>query len=272
MEVYVPTQLLTKNNHKTIKGEKEGWYTYILYMSPAKQNALGVNNCPSASAGCIAACLYKSGKGGMSNVQKGRINKTHLLNTQKELFLNKLDAEITKLKKKHAKKGEKMCVRLNGTSDRMFEFKKEGSKLDMCVRDGKTIFELHPDVQFYDYTKIAHRFFSDLPKNYHLTFSRSEEKKNHEQAKKVLAAGGNVSVVFDKLPKTYWGYPVINGDETDLRFLDTKNVIVGLKFKRITGAGGKEANVDALKSGFVVRHDDVVESVSTAPEMSLRVA
>jgi hypothetical protein len=56
--------------------------------------------------------------------------------------------------------------------------------------------------------------------------------------------GGNVAVVFDKLPSTWKGYPVINGDESDLRFLDPKNVIVGLKAK---GKGKKDA------SGFVIK-------------------
>jgi hypothetical protein len=41
----------------------------------------------------------------------------------------------------------------------------------------------------------------------------------------------NIAVVFDKLPATFLGRPVINGDETDLRFLDPRRVIVGLKAK-----------------------------------------
>jgi len=43
----------------------------------------------------------------------------------------------------------------------------------------------------------------------------------------------NVAVVFRNkiLPETYLGYKVINGDKTDLRFLDEKGVIVGLYAK-----------------------------------------
>ncbi len=81
------------------------------------------------------------------------------------------------------------------------------------------------DVQFYDYTKIVKTFDRVLPANYHLTFSRSES--NQAEVLKVLANGGNVAVVFNNLPETYLGYKVISGDETDLRFLDEKNVIVG---------------------------------------------
>ena len=99
MNYYVPTNLLTKNNSKTIKGEAKGWFTYILYMSPEKQNDAGVNNCPMASPGCAAACLNMSGRGSMNMVQKARVNKTHFLVQDQQIFLDKLDAEITKLKK-----------------------------------------------------------------------------------------------------------------------------------------------------------------------------
>ena len=47
----------------------------------------------------------------------------------------------------------------------------------------------------------------------------------------------------NKLPKTFKGLPVIDGDKDDLRFLDPQGVIVGLIAK------GK-AKQD--KSGFVI--------------------
>jgi len=60
----------------------------------------------------------------------------------------------------------------------------------------------------------------------------------------VAAAGGNVAVVFDGMPNTYAGAPVVDGDASDLRFLDPDGVVVGLKAKG-----------DAKKddSGFVKR-------------------
>jgi len=115
------------------------------------------------------------------------------------------------------------------------------------------IFELFPNVQFYDYTKHFKRMIKylkgDMPKNYHLTFSRNET--NDFQSTQVLKSGGNVAVVFrNKLPETYKGFKVINGDEHDLRFLDQKNVVVGLKEKlSLNKATGK---LDRDKSGFVV--------------------
>jgi hypothetical protein len=82
-----------------------------------------------------------------------------------------------------------------------------------------------------------------MPANYHLTFSRKEN--NQAMVELIAKMGGNVAVVFaDKLPATYLGKPVIDGDETDLRFLDGKGVIVGLKAK---GKAKKD------ESGFVVK-------------------
>jgi hypothetical protein len=121
--------------------------------------------------------------------------------------------------------------RLNGTSDIAWE---------KYTLNEQTVFEAFPNVQFYDYTKILGRKVGHIP-NYHLTFSNADGNLNDVmRAKDVM----NVAVVFRKqLPETYMGKKVINGDETDLRFLDEKNVIVGLKAK---GKAKKDT------SGFVV--------------------
>src|SRR6185295_16203311 len=94
---YIPDSLLTTNNAKTIKGEKLGWLTYILYMSPFTQNSQGKNVCPMATTGCSQACLFTSGHGSMSNVQKGRTNKTELFFKNRDLFLTMLYSEIAQL-------------------------------------------------------------------------------------------------------------------------------------------------------------------------------
>jgi hypothetical protein len=122
------------------------------------------------------------------------------------------------------------------------------------VFGGKNIFEIFPDVQFYDYTKNYLRFDKVLPSNYHLTFSRSET--NGDKAMELLSRGVNVAIVFDKLPETYGGFKVINADETDLRFLDEKGgVICGLKYKKMTGKGAN--NALAFESGFAIRTQPV---------------
>ena len=236
--------LLSKNNHKTIKGEKFGIITYILYMSPFTANSKGINVCSHASKGCAESCLVGSGMGGMyENVRNGRIRKTEYFLSDRTAFLTDLKNEIGKLVAKHSKQGDKVVFRLNGTSDIRYEKFK--------IFEGKNIFEVYPNVQFYDYSKNWLRFDSELPANYHLTFSRSET--NNDKAMEILARGYNVAMVFDNLPETYKGYKVINGDESDLRFKDEKNVIVGLKYKKITGTGGKEKNLAAYASGFVIK-------------------
>ena len=235
--------LLSFNNAKTIKGEKKGYKTFILYMSPFTQNSKGVNLCPMASEGCASACLFESGFGGMyTSVKQGRIDKTEFYLKDRVGFLDKLVVEITKLEKKFADSEFILAIRLNGTSDISFEKQK--------TSNGKTIFDTFPNVQFYDYTKNYTRFAKKLPSNYHLTFSRSET--NNDISMELLKAGHNVAMVFTKLPDTYMGYKVINGDDNDLRFLDEDNVIVGLKYKKITGKGGAEKNKQSLTSGFVL--------------------
>ena len=237
--------LLSTNNAKTIKGEKLGYMTYILYMSPFNLNSKGINVCSHASKGCADSCLVGSGFGGMyTSVMQGRVNKTEYFLTSRIEFMFQLKTEIEKAIAKNKDKAI-VTFRLNGTSDLPFE------KYKVFENGTKNIFEMFPDVQFYDYTKNYLRFDKVLPSNYHLTFSRSET--NEEKSLEILKRGYNVAMVFDKLPKTYMGYEVINADNDDLRFLDKQGVICGLKYKKMTGKGGAEKNKVAFESGFVIK-------------------
>lgn len=233
--------LLSTNNTKTMKGEKLGYKTYIMYLSPFTQNSKGINVCSHASKGCAEACLFGSGFGGIyTNVEQGRIRKTEYFLSNRNDFMLQLKSEIERAIRINKDKAI-VTFRLNGTSDLPFEKYK--------VFDGKNIFELFPDVQFYDYTKNHLRMTKELPSNYHLTFSRSET--NEVKALELLNKGFNVAMVFDKLPETYKGFKVVNGDLDDLRFLDDKNVIVGLKYKKMTGKGAD--NTLAFTSGFAIQ-------------------
>ena len=233
--------LLSTNNTKTMKGEKLGYKTYIMYLSPFTQNSKGINVCSHASKGCAEACLFGSGFGGIyTNVEQGRIRKTEFFLKDRLGFLNQLKVEIERAIRINKDKAI-VTFRLNGTSDLPFEKYK--------VFEGENIFEIFPDVQFYDYTKNHLRMTKELPSNYHLTFSRSET--NEVKALELLNAGFNVAMVFDKLPETYKGFKVVNGDLDDLRFLDDKNVIVGLKYKKMTGKGAD--NSLAFTSGFAIQ-------------------
>jgi hypothetical protein len=230
-------KLLTTSNAKIMKGEKEGWMTVGIHLAPS--NLSGYNVCSWASRGCSMACLNTSGHGAFSTVQAARIAKTKLLKENFDLFSKQLIKEIQAAIKKAKKNGMRLAIRLNLTSDIPWEL--------LDVQDGKTIFELFPDVTWYDYTKGYKRMMDFLdgkmPKNYSLTFSRSESNERHVHA--IRARGGNVAVVFRRsLPESWHGTPVVNGDKNDLRFLDARGVVVGLVEK------GKAKKDD---SGFVVQ-------------------
>ena len=223
-------KLLTIDNAKTTKGEKLDILTGILYLAPAKIS--GYEVCPQRSIGCTLACLYTAGMGIFSNVQKARINKTKMFFEDREAFLKILRKDIVALEKKAVKLGMKPAVRLNGTSDINW------------VRFN--IMKDFPNVQFYDYTKVVKNLTKSIP-NYNITFSRNEA--NDDDCKEALKKGFNVAVVFstkkgDELPVRWQNYPVVDGDETDVRFLDNSGSIVGLRAKG-------QAKKDML--GFVIK-------------------
>jgi hypothetical protein len=198
----------------------------------------GKNVCPSASKGCSHACLYNAGYGSYPFVQRARIKKTQLFHADKKLFMQNLIKEVETAIRRTKKNGLTPCFRLNLTSDIAWETIKI---------DGKNIMQMFPDVHFYDYGKNLKRMMNFLlgkmPKNYHLTFSRSESNQNACDI--VMGMGGNVAMVFkDKLPEEYNGKKIVDGDQHDLRFLDPNGVIIGLVAK------GKNGKSD--KSGFVI--------------------
>jgi len=191
-----------------------GYLTAIMYLAPHR--ASGKNVCPEASKGCIAGCLYTSGYGRYSFTQEARIRRTKLFFDDREQFKQQLFDEITTFARRTTKKGLKPAIRLNGTSDLSWE------------RLFPDLFTTFDNVQFYDYTKITNRAIAfgrgDMPSNYHLTYSRSEN--NEAKCLNVLRSGGNVAVVFDdkELPLTWHRFRVHNADNTDLRFLDPRGV------------------------------------------------
>lgn len=212
--------LLTKSNAKLVKTFKnKGYVQEGMHLAPHKTS--GKNTCSHASVGCAAACLNTAGFGVYDNVQKARIRRTHLFFTNRQLFLEKLHKEISNSLKRNLKKGYVPSFRLNLTSDVAWESIKY---------NGKSMMEHFPSVRFYDYTSNPNRMIrfltGDFPKNYHLTFSRKEN--NDSACDIILGCGGNVSMVFNKIPKKYKGYRVISGMSHDMRFMDPKNVIVGL--------------------------------------------
>ena len=230
-------KLLSTANPKIQKGTKLGYLSFILHLAPADLS--GRETCPKRTAGCTAACLNTAGRGGMfkkgettNMIQKARIRKTNYFFNQRQDFMLDLKHDIEKAIKMAAKLGLIPVFRLNGTSDLSWE------KYDMIP--GQNVFECFPTVQFYDYTKVLGRKVKGYS-NYHLTFSKADG--NDSDVADALLAGMSVVAVYDAIPA---GVP--SADETDLRFLDPKGVMLGLKAK---GRAKKDT------SGFVIRLTEV---------------
>ena len=217
---------------KLVKGDGVTGYLFGgLHLAPHKLS--GHNTCPFASKGCAHVCLNKVGYGRYSKIQAARIKKTKLFYSDRKLFLSLLYKDLHSLCIRALSLGLRPACRLNLTSDIAWE------------RVAPQLFSDFPMIQFYDYTKNAARCMTSyrLPANYSLVFSRSES--NNRGMRKVLRSGKcNVVIVFHRIPKTYLGRKVVNGDKNDARFLEGKGNIVGVRGK------GLRAKFD--KTGFVV--------------------
>jgi len=226
--------LLSTGNPKVLKGMAQGYNTYILHLAPA--NISGYETCAKRTAGCTAACLNLAGRGGMFKrgestnvIQEARKRKTRLFFEDRGTFMALLVKDIELAIKQSKRLGLIPVFRLNGTSDLSFE-KYEVVRNQKLFRN---IFSAFAEVQFYDYTKVLGRKVTAI-ENYDLTFSAADG--NDADVVKAIQQGYNIATVFGikktlPMPETYLGMPVFNGDESDLRFLDPKGVVVGLYAK-----------------------------------------
>lgn len=234
---------------KTVKGSKLGVLTGILYLAPAMES--GYQTCPKSSAGCRAACLYTAGYAGIYKaVNDARIRRTKMFFENRAEFFHTLVKDIERLIKYAKLKNMEPVIRLNGTSDIAWE------KFNV-IRNNviyKNIFAAFSEIQFYDYSKVLNRKAAMAIPNYSLTFSLSED--NDKDARKALATGFNVAVVFNvskanPLPDKWNGFKVLDGDVSDLRYKDGSGNIIGLKAK---GKARKDT------SGFVRKIDSILIS------------
>lgn len=232
---------------KMIKNKKVSHqYTYAIYFAPS--NKSGYNVCPFSTPECRLGCLATSGLAGVEifagkcKIHDARIKKTRLLYEEPEFFMSWLIAEIKTYQRKAFRDGYYFSVRLNATSD---------IDWSNVLVNGQNIFEIFPNVEFYDYTKNPNKF-TNKPENYHLTFSYTG--RNDQLCKQLLSMGYNIAVVFRAkhevdLPKYFMNHEVINGDLTDFRIADAKSIIVGLKWKRIANRINEK---QILQSCFVI--------------------
>ena len=225
-------------------------HTYAIYLAPA--NVSGYNVCSHSTPECRSGCLNTSGRAGIEEfsgktaIHDCRVKKTRLFYEEPEFFMAWMIAEIKHYQKRAEHKGFFFSVRINATSDIDWQNVKV---------NGQTIFEMFPEVSFYDYTKNPAKF-ENMASNYHLTYSYTG--RNWDLCEVLLKKGFNIAMVFNvrketELPQTYKGYTVINGDLTDYRIADAKGIIVGLKWKRISD---RAIEAKILNSCFVIQPDD----------------
>lgn len=234
--------LAIDTNAKTVKGQKHGYMTGILYMAPSTIS--GHNTCPMAKvAGCENACLYSAGRGAFNSVQQSRISKAQWFFSERDSFMAQLVKDISKLATKADNAGMVPLVRLNGTSDIRWE------SIPVTI-EGVTyanVMAAFPGIQFYDYTKISNR--KGIPSNYALTFSYSGMPGYQKYVAQAIEAGMRIAVVFrnrEGIPATFMGLECVDGDDSDIRHIDPQGVVVALYAK---------GNAKTDLSGFVVDPD-----------------
>ena len=249
---------------KTSLSYKKGTMTYCIYLAPYTMagvvNGRQINVCPN-SRWCRDNCLNGSGHNrsdilargtGGSHINQARVKKTRMFYEDRDLFMKTIICEIKRWQRRADLMNYEFSIRLNGTSDLSPEAFKIG---------GKNILELFPNVQFYDYTKVHGRIeLLGKYSNYDLTFSYNGH--NWATCRKFIERGGNVAVVFaseKKLPRTYRGIPVVDGNEDDMRYKDHKGVVIGLHYHRTANDYTTQDGVRVFKmpeNGFVVADND----------------
>ena len=225
----VPAKIkLLGSSVKVEKGRKIGIRTAILYLAPADsapitRNGKQINLCPFASPGCRAGCLGEhAGRMVQNGVRNSRHWKTALYYAHPELFARILTRELKALQRRGKRDATPIAVRLDGTSD-------------LGIADRFRLPSKFPGIMWYDYTKVPSRVSGgDYRPNRHWTYSASERPGSAQVAKLALENGWSVAAIVSKLPTgAQWDKllatvadsttptTVIDGDETDVRFLDT---------------------------------------------------
>lgn len=227
----------------------------ILYLAPAweafeKGEADGRTLCPWATT-CPLICLGRnSGQLALSHSERARLWKATLFLGDRGAFNSLLGRELAAFSVACTRQGIQGAVRLDGSSD-----------LGLADRFAPQF----PELAFYDYTKSLARVGRQLkgghrlpgrrewpalhPDNWSLCYSFDGTPDGRRKAKRVLAAGGTVAVVFNSLPArgdragapipaTWEGYPVDDGDTHDFLPADLPGHVRGLRFKAFRDRAG----------------------------------
>lgn len=216
------------NNVKIKKSQKESKYR-IASLSLYPNDTI----CPaSIMANCRKPCLVSAGFGAFSNVKAGRQAKTDYYMQDQKGFIDQLEKEIENFISLCIKQGESPAFRLNTISDIPWE------KIGIPQK--------YPQAYFFDYTKSAQRLHN-LPINYDIIFSYSQELKYQRQVERALKTSAPIAVVFRgfvPIGSYFLGRQIVDGDKSDILNQKQKGKIIGLKLK------GNEAKKS--KSLFIV--------------------
>ena len=228
-------RLILGSNYKLQKSGKVDVRTIGLTLAPSTDSVPygGINTCPKAGQ-CKDACLKYSGHNVIPYNQLVKVARTVAMVKHYAAFKAQCERELSAHIKYCESKNIVPAFRPNMMSD--------------VIKLSRHFARKFPSLRVYDYTKVPGSIgHKSNPSNLHLTLSRDEN--NESKALELLAAGHNVAVVFasDSLPDSWKGFPVIDGDEHDVRFLDAPGSVVGLRLK-----GTKAAKKVAIDSGFAV--------------------
>ena len=205
---------------KVEKGESKGYVTNVVYLQPHDKVATTTLCAWAKINGCFADCLETSGHLGMTSCERAKTRKTILLLLAPLRFYALLKRDIEKEHKKH---GDKLAIRLNGTSD----------------IDFSDFINSMPHIRFYDYSKgirrLSHPKVSTNRKfPYDVTFSGSAvSDRTMRYTAQAIRNGYKTAIAFNTAhAKGEYRIPneLADFDETDLRFLDG-NVVGALKAK-----------------------------------------
>jgi len=260
-----------------------GIETWALSLSPDYKEG-DMKLCPNAAV-CTDECVGSQAgqysphfaeaqtKAGLVSAPERSKRRTLAMLREPEAFAIRMYEDINSLKNQASMNGNHLAVRPNNYSD-------------LNPRIFKSIIEAHPDVSFYDYTKMpGYKNASDsiTTQNHHLTYSSTgvsqdgvdNEHQNWPKMRRFLDRGDNVAMVFtgmsrkkgqewaDVLPKfvhdkeTGKKYRVVDGVSHDFRPYDIQpegadGVIVGLVNKKSTG---NKATAHLASKGFMVKYD-----------------
>ena len=204
-------QSIFSTNPKT---EKSEFPTIILHLLP--YDLSGRNVCPSAG-NCKKICLNFAGNPAYLNTKlRARLRKTQAYFSHRAEFMQLLILGIVRAYYKNNK--EKIAVRLNGTSDILWEnipvtvtpamaaYMYSNFKFNAYSGEFQNIFHFfqsqlqNPDkIKFYDYTKTPRDFAKCKEYGYHLTYSFDgwNNAENIKNCAAALNAGLNVAAAFN---------------------------------------------------------------------------